>query len=129
MKRFILSLLVSLPLLVFSQVTIENGRIDEKGNFEFKDKVTLSSDFTWSITDDIKSLVCEVYEDDTVQVDYLMWDIDDILSDTLVYRYVVHSKDGRKFIIDFLKGGSSVIILNDETLQYSVMEGEGVYYE
>lgn len=128
MKKLLLLFILTLPLLGLTQAYIENGHVDQKGNFQFDSRTEVTSQFYWGITEGIDSVLCKVYSGD-VLIDNLGWSINDIIfSDTSYYRYDVRSTDGRNFILDFQKGGNSVLIFNKGTQEFSMMEGAGVYY-
>jgi hypothetical protein len=128
MKKLLIAFIFLLPFLVDAQASIENGHVGMDGNFVFESKSELDNDFNWLVSLDSSTVNCYVMQDDEI-LDVLIWEIGEITSDTAVYRYTVTAHDGRGFILDFKKGGNSVIIFNRQTLQYSIMEGEGVSYE
>lgn len=126
MKKFILSIiLLFLVTFGFSQATIENGHVADNGSFVYEGKTNLLNDFIWVIDDSL--VTCHVYEEDTI-VEMLAWKIRETIEGDLANRYLVSNYSDKDFILDFKNGGKSVIILNEQTLSFSIMEGEGVYY-
>lgn len=129
MKNFILSIILFLQVgFGFSQVIIETGHMDDQGMIVHDRTTQLPDQFHWYIKDDYSSINCYIATDGVV-VDTLTWIVNEIVFGTDTYRYEVSSLDGRGYILDFVKGGNSVAILNKAALIYSVMEGAGVYYE
>jgi hypothetical protein len=126
MKKLILSIIiVFLALLAFSQATVETGHVDKHGSLFFDKKSSFKNDFLWIIDDTL--ITCHIYEVDTI-VEMLAWKIREAIPGDLTDRYLVSNYSEKDFILDFKNEGKSVIILNEQTKSFSIMEGEGVYY-
>lgn len=129
MKKYLLILFTFISLLAYSQASFENGFIDKEGQLQKTDISFITSSFEWMVSEDLTTVYCQVFERDSL-VETLLWHIDKIyLNDTSYYTYDVSSQDGRKFLLEFKKDSNLVLILNQETLQYTAMLGEGVHYE
>jgi hypothetical protein len=127
MKNFLSILILFISFLSFSQVTIENGHVGDGGDFVFESVAALDENFTWKIIASDSTMNCFMQDGENL-VDILVWNLANVEIGEEVTRYLVVSKDGVNYYLDFLNDGKSVIIFNTESFEYSIMEGAGVYY-
>ena len=127
MKKYLSIIALFISFLSWSQVTIENGHVDLKGDFVFESSTALKENFTWKVVESDTTINCFMQNGEDL-VDILVWKLGSIEVGEEVTRYLVTSKKGIAYYLDFLNDGKSVIIFNTSNLQYSIMEGEGVFY-
>lgn len=129
MKNFILILALFISNLVASQVTINDGYIDSLDNFVELSVNKLDRKFIFTDEGNTDLVVCFIYDyPDSLPVSTLQWQIVKMVSDSEGKFYHVRNRDGRDFILSFMKDSHKVCILNVETNGFSVIRGETLDY-
>ena len=129
MKKYIILILCTLTAYtLFSQATIESGHLNSNGVYEFESSSKLKETFTWKYLKSDSTVNCFIQKTNNEYVDVLSWRFIDVDIKDESTTFLVKSKDGILYFIDFLKDGKLVVILNTETDDYSAMTGDGVYY-
>jgi hypothetical protein len=127
MKKYILLIALFIASIGNSQVVISNGEVSEGGEIQpITSSTSLPENFTWKILED-STINCFVQNGEKL-MDILVWRIHGVMDRGDVTTYFVKSDDGSEFYLDFLEEGKSVIIFDILDKSYSLMEGEGVYY-
>lgn len=129
MKKYLSIILILISFIGYSQANIENGYVSEAGEFVFDYETEMAENFTWKLFKEDSTINCFIQSPSNTLLETLEWKVVDVDLTDAVIRFIVISKIGDEYYLDFLNGGKSVIIFNTQTLSYSIMKGDGVYYK